>query len=142
MTVRIDWFGFAEGVAVDTRGSITLVGFSPAFLVHRTLPAKSVMSMVLYLIDDEDPEPVLVPDATISLDLRVIGPDGKPLVGAQQTSPVGEKRYPQLPGSTLVVVAAELPFREHGLYLAEAALTVGDSEVKLEARRNLHILPE
>lgn len=142
MGVRIDWFGFAEGVVTDTRGSLTLVGFSPLFLIHPTLPATSVLSLVLQLIDDEDPEPILTPERALTLDLRIIEPDGRPLIGAQSTSVLGGKKHPELPASVVVASAAALNFRDYGLYRAEVTVTISGTELSFEANRNLYVLSE
>jgi hypothetical protein len=140
MSVQVDWFGFVEGVANDARGMPTLVGYSPKFQVCPSLPAATPYFLVLGLIDDGDPEPILVPDRSITLDLRILQPDGTPLVGTQQTSALGEKKYEELPGSALVFVGAVLQFRQYGRYRAEATITINGTDVELRAHRDLYIL--
>ncbi len=140
MSVYVDWFGFVEGVANDARGMPTLVGYSPKFQICPTLPSTTVYYLVLGLIDDEEPEPTFSADRSITLDVRVVDPEGSPVIGAQQTTVFGEKKQPEVPGSIIVFVGAQLVFRQYGRYTAEAVVKISGMDIELHAKRDLFIV--
>jgi hypothetical protein len=142
MSIRVDWFGFVEGVAADARGMYTLVGFSPKFHVAQSLPTTASYSLVLELSDDEKPEPAMVPGRTLILDLTITAPDGSLLVGTQQSAQMGEKTHADLPGSVVVFVGAVFNFRLYGRHRAEVSVSIEGTDIKAEAYRDLHIVPE
>jgi hypothetical protein len=131
MGARIDWFGLAEGVAADARGAMTLVGFSPDFLLIPDLPGAQTVFWVLVLKDD-DGEPALVEGAQLSVDIQVYGPDGRVVGGSQQVAGIAAKRHPELPGSIIFSVGMRLTFHQYGEHKAAAEVTVAKSQLKAE----------
>lgn len=138
MNVHVDWFGFVEDVAHDARGMPTLVGFSPKVQVCSTLPATLNYNLVLSMDDDED-EPVFVEGRLITLELRVLEPDGTVMIGTTQTNTIGPPKFEGVPGSITAIAGAAFEFRRYGRYRAEATVTISDTDVKLEAHRDLYI---
>ena len=142
MTLKLDWFGFAEGAANDTRGVMTLVGFAPQFLQYRAFPATANLALVLLVDDDEDPEPTLAEGRNITLAITIKGPDGTVILAHQPSLAVGEKRFPEIPGRFNLVLQLPITFSKPGEYVASIRLQVGESKEVIEADRAIQILEE
>jgi hypothetical protein len=143
MTLKLDWFGFAEGAANDARGVMTLVGFAPQFLRYKSFPATSNLALVVLIEDDEDPEPTLTEGKQLLLALTIKAPDGKVVLAHQPTLTVGEKKdVGDLPGRLNLVLQLPLTFSKPGEYTASITVQVEGSEEVVEADRTISILEE
>jgi hypothetical protein len=143
MTLKLDWFGFAEGAANDTRGVMTLVGFAPQFLRYKAFPATSILALVALIEDNEDPEPILIEGKQIILALTVKAPDGKVVLAHQPTLTVGERKdVGDLPGRLNLVLQMPMTFSKPGEYTASITLQVEGSDETVEADRTISILEE
>jgi hypothetical protein len=141
MTLKLDWFGFSEGAANDTRGTMTLVGFAPQFLRYKAFPATSTLALVALLEDDEDPEPILTEGRKLTLALTVKAPDGKVVFAHQPTLTVGEREdIGDLPARLNLVLQIPLMFSKPGEYTASIALQPEESGEVVEADRTIAIL--
>lgn len=138
MAIETEWFGIAEGAATDARGSLTLVGFSPDFILLAELPGAINLFLVLRAHDDEDPRPVLSDKTEVALDAQVYGPDGKVLAGIQQNSVIGPKRYPELAVTATILLGLRLTFQKYGEHKAVINLTAGNEH--LTAERIFHVV--
>lgn len=139
MTAKIDWFGFAEGAAIDIRGNVTLVGFNPAVVSLDKFPSRVNLPFVLTLADEGDEED-LSPGQDLIIDVRLIDPLGNPVTGMQQTVPVGQKKHDQLPFTATLVFVAQIEFRRTGRYVATASVKVTDKKIELGAQRFIHVI--
>jgi hypothetical protein len=142
MTLKLDWFGFAEGATNDTRGVMTLVGFAPQFLQYRAFPATANLALVLLVDDDEDPEPTLTEGRNFTLGITIKGPDGTVILAHQPSLAVGGKRFPDMPGRLNLVLQLPITFSKPGEYVASIRLQMAESEEVIEADRAIHILEE
>jgi hypothetical protein len=119
---------------------LTLISFNPTYQVHPELPATASFTLVLSLIDDEDPEPTLVDGVSIRLSFGIVDPDGVKLAGFEQTTDAGRKRYPELPGTVTLAMAVVLGLKKYGKYVAEVEVGIGDQTLK--TTRALYIVPK
>src|SRR6266545_6802873 len=134
MTLKLDWFGFAEGAVNDTRGIMTLVGFAPQFLRYKTFPAVSSLALVVLIEDDENPEPILTEGKQFTLALTLKAPDGKVILANQPALTVGEKKdVGDLPGRLNLVLQMPMTFSKPGQYTASITLQVEGSEEMVQA---------
>lgn len=134
MAIEVDWFGLSEGVATDARGSLTLVGFSPDFLIMPTLPAAMNLFLILRVTDNEDPELIFNEKTEVTIDAQIYGPDGKVLGGMQQSSFIGPKRHPDLPATATITLGFRLTFQKYGEHHAVIEMSVGDAHIRAERR--------
>ncbi len=143
MTLKVDWFGFAEGVANDTRGVMTLVGFAPQFLRYKAFPATSNIVLVILVEDSEDPEPILTEGQQIILALTVKAPDERVILAHQPTFTVGRREdISDLPGRLNLAIQVPMTFSKPGEYRASIMLQVEGSDETFEADRTISILEE
>jgi hypothetical protein len=114
---------FAEGVASDARGALTLVGVNRSITVARTLPARLARTVFL-LAQFVDAGPGL--EAHIDVDMTE--PNGDTVFHESGVLTLGEKRYPELPGSIEIAIPIDVAAAEYGAYNVQAKLRIGNLE--------------
>jgi hypothetical protein len=138
--MRIEWLGIAEAAARDERGAITLVGVDQNVIVAPSLPVTKERTFLL-IADDEGIS--LAPGSKLTLDVSVTAPSGKVVVAAgAQEVPVGEKRYPDLPGGLKLGGDLRLQITEYGTYSIHVSLTVTASGEVLTADKSIHVVAQ
>jgi hypothetical protein len=118
--VKIENAFLVEGVALDIRGAMTLVGFNQRVVAPPSLPSAFRQTLMLSLIDEVGPE--AVPEGSIAgqLGLTLVDPGGVTAFAFTQGVPLQPKQRPELP--TYTNIAIEIPFscNSYGVY----ALTI------------------
>lgn len=142
MTLKADWFGFAEGVANDSRGVATLVGFDPQILTYKTFPATGNIVLVLILDDDETPEPILVLGKTLSIAVTFRAPDNEVVFAHQVSAAVGEKRIEHLRSRIQLLLQFPITFAKPGGYTASISIRAPGSDEPIEASRELALVED
>lgn len=132
MTLKIDYFGCADGAAYDARGMLTLVGFNPSIQVQEFLPKPLSLALVLSMIDDE---PAALPvGGSLSATFQIKDPSGTVLAAIQQTAQISEKAYPELPAIILLAVQVQALLVTHGKYEAYVSVQVDGRNVLEDSR--------
>ena len=139
MAIAIEYFGVAEGAAVDSKGTLTLVGFHPQFLGFAELPRRLMLSVILIVTDDNR-------DTTVSpefaFDVNITDPRGAPVAGLREVAPAQEKKHAGLPTITTVVFSTLVEFKRYGEYTARLVVRGMDSGEETSHERKLFIVRE
>jgi hypothetical protein len=134
MSLEIDFASLAEGVAGDSRGSLTLVAVNPHLLVAEQLPTQFNLILVVVAIDNDTDDPAIVPGRIVTGKIEARGPDDDALFVAQLRQPVTPAPSPFL--VPRVQIVAQIPFTASkvGAYKISAhiAIVADNQEVKSE----------
>ncbi len=139
MTLRVDWFGLAEGVAADAAGKVTLVGFAPQFLLIDRYPAIAAPSVVWIIEDDEDPSPLLGAGIRGTFKIEVSNPEGATMFVTTQPVELGAKRWPALPTRLQLIAQFPLQIEKPGAYRIHGELRLPELSEPLEGVRTILI---
>lgn len=126
MALQLDWLGFAEGSAIDMRGSVTLVGFNPQVIFVERFPGQVAPTIVLVVEDTEDPEPLIVPGKMMKLRLQVTGPDGEVVLFTEQEQQVvTAKPFAEVRGRVQLLAQIPFPAGKVGEHKISVRLSIG-----------------
>jgi len=129
VSLAVEYVGCAEGVASDSRGALTIVGFHPHVFALETLPGPLAPTFILILEDNEDPAPVLVAGQSVVVRLEVHDPDGQTLFLTEMAQPIQAR--PPVPAPPRMQVIAQIPLMipKAGEYRFVATVTLIDAGV-------------
>lgn len=124
MSLRVDFIGFAEGAATDSRGNVSLIGFHPQVLIQDAFPSQVTPTLVLVASEDEQPAPLVVPGSIVTFRVEILGPDGDTLFVTEQQQPIGERRWRSLSGRLQVIAQIAFSANKPGDYKGRVTVTV------------------
>lgn len=135
MSRSLSYFGLAEGVANDMRGTATIVGFGLRALAGVDLPFRGSVTMIAQIDSElgDDSESIVI------LKPLITAPDGSALVAGQQQTAIGSGN--QLPGMSprfYVYVTVEVNFLRNGRYDMQLGIEFSSDE-ELVGRASLDV---
>jgi hypothetical protein len=127
MSLLIDFAALAEGVAADSRGSLTLVGVNAHLLLAEQLPAQFSPTLVVVVVDGDAEHPVLVEGRTVSARFEAKGPDGETIFVTQVRQQIAQPVFPSLRPRLQLIAQVPFTATKPGEFIVSANVTVTNS---------------
>src|SRR5262249_38722158 len=125
----------------DSRGNLSLIGFSPQAIVAESFPEQLSCNFVVVLDDDEDPEPILTAGRSVTLRIELDGPNGEVVFYGAPVQRVEPKRLLALPTRMQVVAHISFNASKAGIYKVGIRATIGGSMVEpISAIRRFRVM--
>lgn len=148
LAIQVDWIGFAEGTALDSRQALTLVGFNQTLVTTKELPFKWQSQIVIIASETEAGGGESESTASVSkqanglLSVTMRDPSGTVIAAISNYLTVSRK-HPEAPASIIAAILVVLDVKEYGRYEVEATIKEG-SESPFTSRKlqYLHIFDE
>jgi hypothetical protein len=129
VSLTVDFVGLAEGLAVDLRGGLTLVGFHPPVLLVEKFPMQVTPTLVIVIGDDETPELILQPGRSADFQVRVVGPNDEVLFFVEQRAPIQARRWERLPMRLQLLAQVPVNVGKPGEYRFLASINISESSI-------------
>src|SRR5262249_18135666 len=141
MSLIVEWSGLADAAVNDSRGNLSLIGFSPQAIVAESFPEQLSCNFVVILDDDEDPEPILTVGRSVTFRIELNGPDGEVLFYGSTVQRVEPKSLLVLPTRLQVVAHISFNASKAGIYRVGIRATIdGSAEESISAVRRFRVM--
>jgi hypothetical protein len=125
--MKIEWTVLAEGLALDTKGAVSLIGVNQSVFGTPTLPAMTKRAILSHIMLEPD-ESLGVGDR-LTFGVRISSPSGKVIAASSGAISIGGvPQWSELP--TGIDIPAELSFvvEEYGTHRFEIEFTTPEGE--------------
>jgi hypothetical protein len=126
MTLKVVTAALAEGVALDTRGNVSLVGFNPQMLTYERLPAQCSPAFAVALEDEEGAPPSIQPGRLLHIELQVTGTDGEVLFFAEDNQNLQNPKVEGIPPRVQLIANVQFTAAKAGKYAVTARFNYPD----------------
>lgn len=117
MGIKIEWVGFAEGSALDSRQAVTLVGFNQVMVAPEEFPHKWQSQVIVVAPEVEDDS---TSGAKAHIAVTIKDPNGEVVASVSNFVNV-DRRHKEVPALVIMAVFVALDMKEAGRYEVEAA---------------------
>jgi len=139
VSLELEYVGFAEGGAMDYRGSVALVGFAPQFIPVPDFPAQ--ISPFFVVVAEDSRETKMVSGSTIIVGMDVEDPDGATIFHTEQVQDAQKKHLANLPSRFQLVAQIPILASKPGNYKYKLKVTtVGENEPIIDVEKSLRVI--
>ena len=137
MAIHIEWVGFAEGSALDSRQAVTLVGFNQCLVSPEELPFKW-QSQIIVIAKEAEDSPAESASGFVTVTIK--DPAGN-VIASISNFVNATRKHPDVPASVIMAVMVGLDVAEHGSFEVEAtARETQDGPVTSRKSQTLYVI--
>lgn len=137
MAIHIEWVGFAEGSALDSRQAVTLVGFNQCLVSPEELPFKW-QSQIIVIAKEAQDSPAESASGFVTVTIK---DPGGGVIASISNFVNATRKHPDVPASVIMAVMVGLDVAEHGAFEVEAtARETQDGPVTSKQSQTLYVI--